>query len=55
MLFSQLLLLQWGLTISIINSMYKLSGEQQIQQGDLSLMSYNVRMFNHYQWILGIR
>lgn len=47
--------LAFAMGFDYINSMYKLSGEQQIQQGDLSLMSYNVRMFNHYQWILGIR
>jgi endonuclease/exonuclease/phosphatase (EEP) superfamily protein YafD len=33
-----------------INSMYKFSGKKVIQNEDVSLMSYNVRMFNHYHW-----
>ena len=43
-------ILAFALGFGYINSIYKLSGEEQIQQGELSLMSYNVRMFNHYQW-----
>jgi endonuclease/exonuclease/phosphatase (EEP) superfamily protein YafD len=30
--------------------MYKFSGKDVIQSEDLTLMSYNVRMFNHYHW-----
>jgi endonuclease/exonuclease/phosphatase (EEP) superfamily protein YafD len=33
-----------------ISSMYKFSGIDSIQEEDLSLMSYNVKMFNHYHW-----
>ena len=33
-----------------ISSIYKFSGKDTMQQGDLSLMSYNVKMFNHYHW-----
>jgi len=33
-----------------ISSIYKFSGKKIIQDGDISLMSYNVKMFNHYKW-----
>lgn len=33
-----------------ISSMYKFSERKIIQSSDLSLMSYNVKMFNHYRW-----
>jgi endonuclease/exonuclease/phosphatase family metal-dependent hydrolase len=32
------------------SNIYKVSGKEIIQSSDLSLMSYNVRMFNHYGW-----
>lgn len=33
-----------------ISSMYKFSERKIIQSSDLTLMSYNVKMFNHYRW-----
>ena len=33
-----------------VSNIYKFSGKEILQNEDLTLMSYNVRMFNHYGW-----
>lgn len=38
------------LGIGYVSSMYKFSGKEVLQNSDLKVMSYNVKMFNHYGW-----
>ena len=33
-----------------LSSLYQFSSKEVIQEDDISIMSYNVRMFNHYGW-----
>lgn len=43
------------LGITFINKFYKFSKENLPQEAtDFTLMSYNVRLFNHYQWIANV-
>ncbi len=47
LLLAAVLLLNYGYIVRF----YKFSGRKIIKTGDLKVMSYNVRMFNRYDWI----
>ena len=36
--------------LAFLNSFYKLSAKEVFLNNDVKVMSYNVKMFNHYQW-----
>ena len=42
-----ILLVGW----SFNSTFYKISGKNNSENNDISVMSYNVRMFNHWKWI----